>query len=360
MSTPVRNKKRVFRDLFNVLRTHTSLSVDYPLHKALYPNTSDIEDDLIQNSNIIDYHIDSHSKSDILIEYNDSVYYCFTGENVTTDSINTDYFESENELFNGLWTLVQSQLIKSCLSSASPIEIYNEVLSYDDLTENASVAKEIDVNDITSYFINLNIYKVNPDTPYSFKNLYQIKGYFNVKLDKNSIIYSDSVKTNFLSIFESGLKSIPMDIVELAYISSQYKQVFLELYRCIEQLYPVPILQKLLQMEGITLTCPIMTAELLETQLNWRPKEADAIEAVFKDLDQVIIDKFDTVKSDTEYSALGNAAFVYRLRNANVHFRKKLGKGTLDRSKWESLIDVMLEATLYLYNKYDSKILFNE
>lgn len=356
MSTQIRNKRKVFSDLFDVLRTYTSQSVEYPLHQALYTNTSAIEDNLIECGNVIALHIESHSKLDILIEFQDDVYYCFTGDNVTTDVINSDYFELESELFKGLWTLVQSQFVKSCLTNAPSMEIYNEVLSYDETIESPSAAKEIDVDDITPYFINLNVYKVKPDTPYSFKDLYQIKGYFNVNLDNNNIPYNESIKTNFLSIFESGLKSIPMDIVELAYMSSQYKQVFLELYRCIEQLYPVPTLQNLLQVDGISLTCPITTAELLETQLNWRPKESDAIEAVFKDLDEVILTKFNSVKSDTEYSALGNAAFVYRLRNANVHFRKKLGKGSLDISKWELLIDVMLETTLHLYNKYDSSI----
>lgn len=356
MPTQNRNKRRVFQDLFDVLRSHTAKSVEYPLYQALYTNTSDIEDELIESSKVIDWHKESLSKLDILIEFQGNVYYCFTGDSVTPDRINSDYFEVEDVLFKGLWTLVQSQFAKSCLTSAPSMEIYNEVLSFDESSENTNSAKEIDVNDIIPYFVNLNAFMVKPDTPYSFKDLYQIKGYFNVKYEKNSLPFNESIRTNFLSIFESGLKSVPMDIVELAYVSSQYKQAFLELYRCLEQLYPIPTLKRLLQSDGITLTCPITTAELLETQLNWRPKESDAIEAVFKDLDEVIIAKFDDVKSDTEYTSLGNAAFVYRLRNANVHFRKKLGKGSLDNSKWELLIDTMLEATLHLYNKYDDSI----
>ena len=356
MSAPERNKRKVFSDLFEVLRKHTSQTVDYPLHKALYTNTSEIEDDLIENAKIIAHNKESVSELDILIEFRGDVFYCFTGNNTSTDAINSDYFELEIEKFKGLWTLVQSQYIRSCLPKAPAMEIYNEVLSFDECSENDSKAKAIDLEDIIPYFISLNIYKVKPDTPYSFKDLYQIKGYFNINLNRNNINFSQSIKTNFLSIFESGLTSIPMDLVELAYKSNQYKQVFLELYRCIEQLYPIPTLQNLLRADGISLTCPITTAELLETQLNWRPKESDAIEAIFKDLDEVIKTKFESAKSNTEYSGLGNATFVYRLRNANVHFRKKLGKGSLDISKWEILIDAMLEATLHLYRKYDSGI----
>ncbi|EGR0209078.1 hypothetical protein FMH16_21280 [Vibrio vulnificus] len=356
MSTPPRNKRKVFSDLFKILREHVSKSVDYPLHKSLYTNTSEVEDNLIENCGIIANHTGSNNRLDILIEFQDNFYYCFTGDSIDTDAINKDYFEPETELFVGLWTLIQSQFIRSCLSNASSIEIYNEVLSFDESSESPNVAKEVAFDDISRHFINLNIYKVIPDTPYDCKDLYQIKGYFNVAIGNNNLIFNDSIKSNFIALYESGLRSIPMDIVELAYMSSQYKQVFLELYRCIEQLYPVPTLQSLLQVDGISLTCPITTAEVLETQLNWRPNQSDAIDAVFKDLDEVVLNKFNSVKSDTEYSAMSSSAFVYRLRNANVHFRKKLGRGTLENDKWELLIDVMLEATLQLYGKYNSSI----
>jgi hypothetical protein len=103
-------------------------------------------------------------------------------------------------------------------------------------------------------------------------------------------------------------------------------------------------------------SCPLEVAVLFEDKINWRPKEIDAIALIFKDLDGSLTSKVDLVKKDTEYSGLSGSLFIYKLRNANVHFRKKLGKGELSNTKWEELIEIMLDVILDLYNKYDDVI----
>ena len=352
---PVRNKRNVFSVLFNILREYVGSQVDYDLHQALYTDTSDDEDNLIENSTVISYHFSSDSRIYLLLKYNDVRYYCFSEESVDISKISDEYFIEETDLKKGIWTLVQAKYITKCKPDISAIEVYNQILFLDE-DENGTKAKEVAVDEILGYFNTLNIFKVVEDTVYDVDDIYNIKGYFDVTLNNNIINFSEEINVNFLSLFSSGLKSMPLDLVYLSFSSSQYKQVFIELYRCIEQLYPIPTLKDLLNGDSMMVKCPLEVAALFEDKINWRPRESEAIALIYKDLDATIIAKLDAIKIGTEYSSLTSSDFIYKLRNANVHFRKKLGKGELSNEKWADLIEVMLEIVLELYSKYDGEI----
>lgn len=350
-----RNKKNVFVELFKTLREYVSRDIDYELHQALYVNTSDQEDDLIENSNVISYHFSSDAKIYLMLEHEGKKYYCFTREQVDSYKINSDNFVEEDLLTKGIWTLIQSQYIRCCRSDASASCIYDEIL-YVDSGEPPTKAKSVDINMLYKYFNKLNIFRIVDGSHYDSDDIYKIKGYFDVTLNHCTLPFSETTVNNYTSLFSSGLKSIPMDLIHLSFSSNQYKQSFLELYRCIEQLYPVPALRELLGTGSIKTSCPLEVAALFEDKINWRPRESEAIGMVFKDLDFLSTSKIDAVKQGTEYSSLSGSLFIYKLRNANVHFRKKLGKGELTNAKWEELIDAMLDVILDLYNKYDGNI----
>ncbi|WP_276755692.1 hypothetical protein [Pseudoalteromonas marina] len=357
MASNSRNKRKIFSELFDLLRSYVNEEVDYELHPTLYPNTSAGADLFIETSEEVDFQFDVDHEFHSIFKYEGELYYCFTGNDLDLSRINRDIFEPViGDFFDALFVLVHSQYIKNCLHTVSRTDIYDTILHVGD-NEDPNRAKPIDIEDLLGCFSIVKAYKICSGSVYDVENLDKVKGYFSVKSSINILPFNDSTRASFSTLFDCSYKAIPFDIVHLAFITNSYKQCFTELYRCIEQLFPVPTLQGLIGTGKLSVLCPLEIAEIFEDNIGWRPRETEAIEAVFKELEQSLLDRLNSVTADTNYAGFSHHKFIYRLRNQNVHFRKSLGVGSLSNYKWEELIGIMLDIIYKLYEKYDSKII---
>lgn len=357
MPASIRNKRRIFSKLFDLLRSYVAEQIDYELHPTLYPNTSNDADLFIENAIEITSQFDVDHKFHSIFKYGGELYYCFTNDDLDLSNVNSDIFESvEGDFFDALFVLVHSQYIKKCVDTISRSHIYDTIL-YVGEDEDPNRAKPIDIEDLLECFSTISVYKICSGSAYDVEDLDKVKGYFSVNASINTLPFSQSTQASFSTLFDCNYKAIPFDIIHLSYITNSYKQSFIELYRCIEQLFPIPALEGLIGTGKLNALCPLEIAEIFEDNIGWRPRETEAIEAVLKDLDQSLLTRLDSVTQNTQYYGFSHNKFIYRLRNQNVHFRKSLGVGSLSNNKWEELIGIMLDIIYELYKKYDSKII---
>lgn len=153
-------------------------------------------------------------------------------------------------------------------------------------------------------------------------------------------------------LFLSGSEYIPYKNVLQGVLSIYWGGLFVELYRCVEQLYAVPRLLDLTQHWASSRSIADL-ADLLDKKLTWRPREEESLTKV--------IAGCPTVTATTLVSAFGGkveppsspaeiaARHVYNMRNGLVHFRggTKIVQPTDD--KWDQIILAMIDLVSAAY-----------
>ena len=155
-------------------------------------------------------------------------------------------------------------------------------------------------------------------------------------------------------VFEDDSDLIPFRNLVQGFLSISWENLFVEIYRCIEQLYALPRVETL----KVALTYPLAARELakiLEDRLSWRPKEVDAFEALVRMCDEGIVSRMfaglDTDAKATHAERCGDAvAELYGLRNRIVHYRPVHDRIVKADDRWNVIIRGMLDVTSYLYN----------
>lgn len=142
--------------------------------------------------------------------------------------------------------------------------------------------------------------------------------------------FKDETLINFKALIENS----PMDLIGSniykSMFSTDWDHCFLELYRCVEFLYPLPYLHDFANVIMDSSLLPKMYLNA-EDKLNWRPKEADALFRLIKELGEEkesvskLRDCFEIIEGanfdvkSTSSSIVSNR--IYKLRNSIAHFR---------------------------------------
>lgn len=162
-------------------------------------------------------------------------------------------------------------------------------------------AKGIDYEDIRDSYDTFCILKLTNSDMQDY-SLERIACYLmNFSAEQNCIkkdLYSIHVRESIDSLILNGDKSIPFDII-LSGISSYNnpKNLFLELYRSIEKVYPDRYIRALKEKLGIDM-CESKLSSDLEEITGWRPNEESALKYIVSSLDPSLI--------TATYSALQN------------------------------------------------------
>lgn len=331
----------------------TEKGIQYQLHDAVYIDTSNNEDLDIENTEIIAINRYSSYKIYSLMKRGNDLFLCLHNNDIDTSKIPEVVISELTTGQKGLWTLfVTEAMNKICLASNdTAYEIYNNFLSFDH-EEDKGNAREIKFSDLEPLLPNIKIYKVHDTCISTEKDLSKIQGYIEATAGYNQ--FNEDIINLFIEIFQSNYK-IPFDTLYLSMTSNHYKQSFIEIYRCIERLYPIPALAEFYQNIQIPVACNIELAEIIENTIGWRPKESESLEKILSALDQDCILSLNAAKSGTPFSSFSNSNFIYKLRNANVHFRKSLGTTNFPEKKWQEIILAMLKVTKNIYKIYDGK-----
>lgn len=163
------------------------------------------------------------------------------------------------------------------------------------------------------------------------------------------------------ALFREGSEFIPYMIVLQGLLSISWGGFFVELYRCLEQLFAVPRLRDLTK-DWKTERSIRALAELLEKRLSWRPKEDDSLTKVLSCCDETaitdIVAAFELTLDENSEPIERAAREIYNLRNSLVHFRAANEMSEMAGDQWDNIIRSMLEVVSQTYGEYGE--LFHE
>lgn len=152
-------------------------------------------------------------------------------------------------------------------------------------------------------------------------------------------------KDSLRSLFEDESDHIPFPLILQGVLAFAWQTLFLELYRCLEQLYPAPRLSELAS-ELLSSRSLFDLADIIETTLTWRPKEDESLIKILRYCSRVPVDEalqaFErepSIEYDQAVEVAGRA--IYQLRNSLVHFRASRKSMVLSDVNWNILIRAM-------------------
>lgn len=211
-----------------------------------------------------------------------------------------------------------------------------------------------ELDDVAPLFPQLTVYRASEDRAY-LEIDERVLGSILVRAYVDGPIAMDSETLVTLTrVFEDDSDLIPFRNLVQGFLSISWENLFVEIYRCIEQLYALPRIEAL----KAELTYPSAARELakiLEDRLAWRPKEADAFKALIMMCDEAIVSRlFGGLESTAKESHLERCADavseLYGLRNRIVHYRPVHDRIAKSDESWNVIIRGMLDVAAQLYN----------
>ncbi len=155
--------------------------------------------------------------------------------------------------------------------------------------------------------------------------------------------------------FEADSALIPFRNLVQGVLSISWENLFLETYRCIEQLYGMKRFG-MLKAELNFAKSPRDLAKVIENHLSWRPKEAEAFITLISLCDEALISTVCTglaIRVDThEKRCLRMVEELYGLRNTIVHYRPAHEMVQKTDADWNTIIRGMLGIVSQLYNDH--------
>ncbi len=173
--------------------------------------------------------------------------------------------------------------------------------------------------------------------------------------------YSSKTKQGYRDVIENCPMDLIGTIIYRSMFSRSWNYSFLELYRCIEFLYPIPYLKRFSDRLGDSTLFTKMYIEA-ENQLDWKPKEMNTLEKLIREYGESnteilefkkCFEKVEKVEfaKDSKNSNIV-ASRIYKLRNSIAHFRLNLSYPISEDNDFDHLIRCMLDLIRVLYDKY--------
>lgn len=278
------------------------------------------------------------------------VYFLLVSE---LDSITSDKFEECDD--NNVFSL---DFIKSSGLQRS-VHINKEYL-----LENVFIGNGVDLQNVQPE----NVFECFPEIrTYRFKEAvdlddekrsYDLKviAYYALCQSKSTLVlpFEEATITDFIDIANGSNDNYPIDYLIRSLTSNSWKTSFLDIYRCIERLYPLAFLDAYRRRLSSSLS-PTQTRDILKDIQRGRFEsyEDANIKHLIELLPPDIISLMDgIVNGETLYQ------WVYKRRNESVHFqREKKPVDGLSDADWNIFIQFLLKAILFLYNDLDEYLI---
>lgn len=220
--------------------------------------------------------------------------------------------------------------------------LINTIISEDAVTDIIDIPYSenqvnYDFHQILTLFSSINVFKIKEDfldSDYELNDIenfkYRLLGI--IKLTKlsniNSIMgyFTNETIACYRSIFIDDIKHFPYENLYLSLNHNSPKYIFLEIYRAIEQLYPIIYCYNLKKNFSITEKDLFKINNYIEQNLGWKHKERDAITEIFEHMkkfaiNKVFLDELESYKITflTKETKISN--WIYDIRNTSVHLR---------------------------------------
>lgn len=251
-----------------------------------------------------------------------------------------------------------------------PLNIDNKV--YELIQEVLTEEKEgkengaFDYTELASYFSEYDIWEI-PDKylPLNQNSILAIYSGYKINYDKEINL---AISTNTKQTIKLLIEELPIDLVGgniyRALTAMEWKHSFLELYQCIEYLFPLPYLIKLSSNIGDISLFPMLFFNS-ESDLKWRPKEDQALILLLKKVEHEssfvqILNSLTKIIGSNPDNSENNCVFVskhiYNTRNSIAHFRSGISSGIKDDSEWDEIIEKICLVIHDLFKVYAPEI----
>ena len=236
----------------------------------------------------------------------------------------------------------------------SPMAIYNDILCQPEDDEYTGHKLE----DLQDSFENIVAYKMGKNSSWVDEDMYAAYAYYLLKkLQEKSGEWDNNTLDAVERVLLTGNDKIPYHNIALALLSNQWNHIFLESYRCIEHLFQIIKLDEF--HAGLqTQMSLIEFSKQIEEKISWRPNEENAIEEIFKQIEnQNFTRDLEKVKGkEKEVQGMKLHKWYYQKRNSIAHYRAVHEPVKLDAADWNTMIKFNFEVIEYLYDKYKKKL----
>ncbi len=229
---------------------------------------------------------------------------------------------------------------------------------------------EFQMDEIAPYFLRSQIWLIDKEI-IPTTNIHSLHAFYTAFVLHQSgqnlfLNLSQNTQSQFLNLVTNSPHELIGSAIYNSIFSTNWNHCFLELYRCIEFLYPIPQLMDYANVIGDLSLLPKLYIHT-EDVLKWRPPEEKALQRVFKDLDEVsssikvlkeCFEKIETHQFDEKdhnYSLTSKR--IYQLRNSIAHFRLSLKYDIKSGEQFDDLIACLIGVIIELYDQYKSAII---
>lgn len=221
-------------------------------------------------------------------------------------------------------------------------------------------------SDLTHYFSAYDIWAISEEyLPLNQNSILAIYSGYIINYNKEINL---NLSTNSKHTIKLLIEKLPIDLIGgniySALTAMEWKHSFLELYQCIEYLFPLPYLIKLSNNIGDK----TLFAKLFfnaENDLQWRPKEDQALIKLLKKIENEssfiqILNSLIIIAKSKPDSIDNNCNFVskhiYNTRNSIAHFRSGITNSIKTSHEWDEIIEKLCLIIYDLYKFYSSEI----
>lgn len=259
-------------------------------------------------------------------------YFIITGY----DEFNVNYDDSglkETDLSAGIFLRIVCELRIPFKRQSSKSEIYDQILFQQE--EEGYSGHEY--TDLIPYFQNILLYEFVSDDVFVNSRLGNMVGYL---LTNNRVLlplhFSDNILQQYNNLFLQNLSSINYNMLTKSLISVHWRDVFIEIYRCIESIFHSFSYKELHKSFMSSLSIDEF-ARLLEHKLKMRPTEEESLITIFDGIEENIISEIKSIKP-SKFKNSKEATWFYNIRNNIVHSRPVHEEVDFEEEVWEVLI----------------------
>ncbi|ATP51228.1 hypothetical protein CR512_18450 [Pseudomonas putida] len=297
---------------------------------------------------------------------NTQILYCFT--NLTNEQIEFDALAQEgiaptqpNEAVI-MATIADASIARSSTTSLAQLE--QEILFQQEDTAYKGHA----LSDLLPFFESMHFFVVHANSPHQGKETkdlaYLISSYDSSIINPNLHIFLSEFR-NLLSHPGRFMKQN----IFWAMTAAHYKHVFLELYRCIENIYSFPHAFALKNRMGLTLASYEIARHCAD-ELGWKRKEESSLIKIFSliptptltplitanicSLDGVHFTFSDPKEEEASKKAL--AKLIYKIRNQMVHQFEVDKEIQITAETWIDLIKLLIPIIDHIYTAHATEL----
>jgi len=358
----IKTHNAVFQPLIKVVKKSGELENEKLLDENRYIKLTPSGEDCLKIAKVSEPYLVSPRVKAASISFQENYYFIVAGlDNFSDNTFDLPVVGEANPLYAALLEIAiyefKIPLINSLQSLIIIDEIIHNYMGIDDYDGH-------DIDTVKQFFIPIELYEIESSYPLKAEQLIKLVG---LRLCKqpNSLVLPFSTDTIelFWEVFSEGSSAIPYDNLVQCCYSVSWKHAFLELYLCVERLYPIPVLNELYTKMRFPNSFSLLDlVRNVEEILGWKAPEESSVKKILIDAitQQEAITLLENVKKTSpQTSGTSIHKWFYSIRNNIVHFRlptQQLDISDISNENWDKIIRATLLIIEAWYKNYEQTL----